>query len=512
MPISLKLPVLDDNPILLAETRTNKIIEFVRDLPFSDPISAAADLVEELQILNSQKVAFSNRVNALEVYRPAAIQIHQALIPQFSNTSLPISKNEKSFAVAATNLWQEIAYGYKWALIDLQSKIINMSNEKSTALVIQRAIHALKEMAFISYLTYRTPSNWLWTELHQLYYSAAQQTAQKLIVEEGLADTNESSVNAVYTQALLLALANPHHLSSQDIVKTDAYLTRISADAELRGLGFVDAAAGVFLVDLNGEKPPIAFSKNKKVPDSETDILLLTVKLAKRIHTHLKLLREGVVPNDGSLPSNAIQDDYEELLGQLITHFGKSPLRAFSRSRKNDGLELGIGINDAHHFVQKIGDDFENLIVQSAAIKPSRWQVLNVGAGGYALRKFNSSKVSMLVGDIAAIKNNTNLTWELGVVRWANVTELNQLDAGLELISPSVKAIEIKSEKNADGKGLLLPEMSALKQPASIVVPRGEYATGEALILIQDGEESSVLVTKRVERTATFERYQYSLI
>ena len=93
MPISLKLPNLDSNPILLAETRAHKINEFIQNLPFGDPIRAATDLIEELQIINSQKVAFTNRLNSLELYRPAAIQIYQDLIPHFSNASLPISKN-----------------------------------------------------------------------------------------------------------------------------------------------------------------------------------------------------------------------------------------------------------------------------------------------------------------------------------------------------------------------------------------------------------------------------------
>jgi hypothetical protein len=71
-----------------------------------------------LQILNSQKVAFANRINALELYRPSVIQIYQDLIPHFSNASLPIGKNEQAFADAAMHIWQEFAFGYKFALVD----------------------------------------------------------------------------------------------------------------------------------------------------------------------------------------------------------------------------------------------------------------------------------------------------------------------------------------------------------------------------------------------------------
>ena len=70
MPISLKLPNLDDNPILLAETRPHKITEFIQKLPYGDPITAATDLIDELQIINSQKVAFANRLNALRALPP----------------------------------------------------------------------------------------------------------------------------------------------------------------------------------------------------------------------------------------------------------------------------------------------------------------------------------------------------------------------------------------------------------------------------------------------------------
>ncbi len=513
MALSLKLPELDENPVLLAETRASKINAFVKNLPYSDPMKAAADLTEELQILNSQKATFSNRLNALELYRPAAVQIAQALIPQFSYSNLPISKNQKGYADAASELWQEMAYGYKWALIDLQNKIINLNGEKSTALVIQRAIHALKESALISYLTYHVPPRSFWSELHQLYYCALQQNAQQIIVNEDLIDSNESSVNTAYKELLLLALAHPHRLPGQDIVRTNQYLAKVANDVELEAVGQVDGSAGVFLVELDGSKPPTAYARNIDVPNSETDLLMITVKLAKRIHTHLKLLNDDILPNDGSLPINAVPAHYQDLLNHLMTHFGKAPLRAFSRAKKSDGMELGIGIHDAYYFAPKIGNDYKNLVVKSVAVIPSRWQILNVGAGGFALRKFNSSKVSMQVGDIAAIKNNESLYWELGVIRWASINELNQLDIGFELIAPNAMPILISGPKKKTAiKGLLLPEMPALKQKTSFIAQRGEFETGDKLIFKNNDTENKIVVSALIERTASFERYQYSLI
>ncbi len=513
MPLSLKLPSLDDNPILLAETRSNKISEFIQKLPFGDPISAATDLIDELQILNSQKIAFSNRLNALELYRPTAIQIYQDLLPHFSSAGMPLSKNEQAFADAAVQLWQEMSYGYKFSLVDLQNKILNINNSKVTAQVVQRAIHALKEIVLVYQLGYRTEPASLWSELHQLYYCAIQQSAEKLAVSDTLAKGDESSVNLAYTQVLLLALADPQHLANADIVKTDIYLSKICAHAELRPLGLIENPAGVFLVSLDSNKPPTPFAKNKELPDSKTDILLLTLGMARQIHQHIKMLQNGDLPNDGSLPLNAFESHFEDLLTRLIKNFGKSPKRLFSRTKKSDGVELGVGLMAAHHILQD-GDYSTNKVALAInAAKPSRWQVLNVSAGGCSLRKFSSSQTSAYIGDVVAMKNSKTATWEIAVLRWANVNTLNQLDVGLQLISPSATTAIAKHDNSAvEGEALLLPELSGLKQAASLLVARGFCKTGDTLAFVTESNTNKIMVSKLVERTARFERFQYNLM
>ena len=218
-----------------------------------------------------------------------------------------------------------------------------------------------------------------------------------------------------------------------------------------------------------------------------------------------------IVPNDGYLPSHALENQYQDLLAQLIKNFGKAQQRIFSRSKKSDGVELGIGLITAHHLVKSGKSKAKHDNVEGA-IKPSRWQILNVGAGGYALRKFSSSAASARVGDIVAMKNSKSATWELAVLRWANINEMNQLEVGVELISPSVVADIAKVENVSipiEGELLLLPEVSALKQSASIIAARGFCKLGNVLSFTK---HQNILVNKIVERTARFERFEYSLI
>ena len=513
MATSLKLPSLDNNPILLAETRAHKISDFIHKLPFGDPVTAAADLIDELQILNSQKVAFANRYNALEQYRPTAIQIYQDLLPHFNSASLPLSKNEQAFADSAIQLWQEFAYGYKFALIDLQNKILNINNSKTTAQVVQRAIHACKEIALVHHLTYRTPPANLWAELHQLYFCAIQQSAEKLAVPDQLASHNVSSVNLAYAQVLLMSLADPQHLANSDIIKTNHYLANIAEQAEIRPLGLIDNPVGVFLVALASDMPPVPFVKNKQVPNNETDVLLVTVNLARQIHQHLTLLQEGIVPSDGYLPSYALESNYQDLLARLMKNFGKAPHRVFSRSKKSDGVELAIGLMVSHHLIKNVSDSFTTSPNSAVTIKPSRWQVLNVSAGGFSLRKFSSSQASANIGDVVAVRSNKDKLWELAVLRWANISSTNQLDIGLELISPSVTAVTASfMNSSIEGEALLLPAITGLKQAASLITAKGFCKTDDQLKIEQATKISKIQIGKLVERTTRFERFEFSLI
>jgi cyclic-di-GMP-binding protein len=311
---------------------------------------------------------------------------------------------------------------------------------------------------------------------------------------------------------LLMALADPQHLTNSDIIKTDSYLSNIAEHAEIRPLGLIDNPVGVFLVGLDSDKPPVPFAKNKEIPNGDTDILLITINLARQIHQHLTLLQEGIVPSDGYLPSYALEGHYEDLLARLMKNFGKAQHRVFSRTKKSDGVELGIGLMVAHHLMSE-GKDFNNVAITALTVKASRWQVLNVSAGGFALRKFSTSQAAVYVGDIVAMKNAKNTLWELAVLRWANVNDISQLDVGLELISPSVSAITAHFiNSNIEGEALLLPEIVGLKQAASVVTARGFCKPGDNLKLEQANIITKVQIDKLVERTARFERYQFHLI
>lgn len=526
MALSLKLPELEDKPLINAETRPQKITQFISALPLSKPLEAASLLQDEMEILNRQKIAADARIKALEAYRPTVISLTESLAAEYCIAPLPLPSLARSNADAAKSLWQELAYGYKLAIVDLENKLFGLGSSKLTAHAARRAMESLSQLAMVYYQTYFTPPGTIWSDLHQLYLYAVQQSLHET---EVAIDGSTSSINLVYKQALLMSLADPQHLSPKDIKMVADYIARFADHTQLQGIAPLENPAGIFLISLNTDKPPIPYVKNVKETDGGNDILLITMDLARLLHHHIQMLQAGNVARNSGLPDNAGDPRYQDILVYLIKHWGASPKRIYNRSRKSDGVELGIGIAAAHYFVNsehhyispKAASDVTEIptyisSISSASQKKfnsSRWHALNISAGGMALRRFPNAEGNVRVGELLSVKNSNESNWSVGVLRWVSTNEQQQLDIGTQLIAPEAKAAGARTpEQNQFEPVLLLPELPAIKQPGSVVSACGMYSPARVLELEEHGKISRIMLTRLIERTGSFERFQFSYL
>lgn len=505
MSFTLDVPVLDANPVLIAELRPSKINEFIERLPLNNVFSAATILLEEMQILNRQKISADSRIKALELYRPSVIRLTSALQDLLTtNETYPMPAKLKSCFSSAELLWQELAYGYKLACLDYKAKLITRST-KSAVLASQRAVHSLHQLALVYYSTYYSPPTSIWADLHQLYYSALQQKTDKTEVSDTNSQRNNaSSVRAAYSQAMLIGMANPQHLTQSDIKLANDYLCHLSDLALLRSLAVTESHSGVFLIKLDSNQLPIPFNKNSHQPNINSDILLVTIDIARKMHQDLQILKEGKIPADGYFPSNTLNLNYVDLITYLIKQLGATPKRLFSRASQDNKVQLLFGVSAAF---QALEASTQNLV------KTSIWQVQNTSATGFALKKFQAVEVNIKVGDFIAMKETDDGIWSVGVLRWIIADEQDHVDIGFQLLTPTMQAISLKSDKLFNYENaLLLPELVALKVAQSIVVSRGIYQHGAVFDMMQGSTQHKVLVTKLLERTPSFERFEFSII
>lgn len=526
MALNLNLPAPKESSMIVAETRPRKISQSLADLDIQNPLDVASYLYIELEILNRQEVSPDDRLQALDIYRPLLINTARALAEDYINATLPLHDNAKLAAASAESLWLELGYGYKLALIGLQNKLIKIGTGKSSAHAIQRAMHAIAEHAMVYYQTYSALPEYIWSDLHQLYFCAVQLGIQhtKVKAEKTIADSSgnlEFSIENTYTHALLMSLADPQHLTQKDMRLAAEFLAHHVGLAQISSVTPLESTTGAFIISLISNSPPIPYSKQKTSPDPNTDILLQTINLVRLTHQYLSMLQNDQWPKDGSIPTDGNRNDYIDLLTHLIKYWGITPKRIYGRSQKNGELELVAGIAAIHHASDNplpasashhTHIDIDNEI-QARLATPSRWQILNISATGMSVRRHPTAEKNIKIGSILGIKTKDEHNWSIGLVRWASCGNKDRLDIGIQLIAPQAKsAIANISGREHDEMVLMLPEITVTNQVATIIAPKGTFEPARTLTLTYNNVHQQVMLTKLIDRSNHFERIQYSVL
>ncbi|OIR04576.1 hypothetical protein GALL_132460 [mine drainage metagenome] len=520
MALNLNLPMTTASSMIIAETNPRKIGQLLANIDGQNPLDIASYLYIELEILNRQKVSPNDRIQALDAYRPLLINTAQALAVDYSNAALPLHDNAKVAAAAAESLWLELGYGYKLALVDLQNKLIKIGTNKISAHVIQHAMHAIAEHALVHYQTYLAPPEHIWGDLHQLYFCAVQLGIQNVNV--GLFPYPNFSIENSYVHALLMYLSDPQHLTQKDIRLAADFLAHHIGKTQITAVIPLESTSGAFIISLKSNKPPTPYSKQKDAPNPSTDILLQTIDLVRTIHQLLNNLLNNQWPKDGSIPIDGNRNDFIGLLTHLIKYWGIIPKRIFSRSQKNGELELVVGISDIYHASNHnnstttgadIDTNINTTVRQILPINPSRWQILNISAAGMSIRRHPTANKNIRIGCILGIKTKNETQWSLGLVRWASCGNRDRLDIGVQLIAPQAQsAIASINGREHNEMVLLLPEIPAANQAATIIAPKGTFEPARSLTLTYNNVYQHIMLTKLIEHSNHFERIQYSQI
>lgn len=525
MALNLHIPELKERPLIIAETRPSKISLNLKNLQSNNVLDVAAHLRAELTILNRQKVSANTRIQALNAYRNTLINTIQVLAKDYNNANLPLHDKAKLAATAAEHLWQELGFGYKLALIDLQSQLFKLGRDKDSVLVIQHAMHAVSELAMVYFQTYTTLPSHMWEDLYQLYFCAVQLGIQHQRASDHQMHAWSNvyfgfTIENAFKHALLMFLANPQNLTQKEIRLISEYLAHRVQDAQITAVTPLAVSYGAFIINLAVDNPPEPYSKQKDAPNPDVDILLQTIDLVRNIHSNLNVLQNNQLPADGSIAHDANREDYTHLLTHLIRHLGITLKRQYKRSEKFGELELVSGLPAAHFLSNdKTSDDASvtltaegrTLNAHHAQITTSRWQIINMSATGMCIRRHPTAEKNIKIGSLIGVKIRGEYHWGLGVVRWASCGSRDTLMIGVQMIAPYAQSVNLSSEKwDHDEMALILPQMSAMKEHSTIIAPKGTFEAGRRLLLKWNEQSHAIILTRLLDRTQHFERMQFS--
>jgi hypothetical protein len=562
-PLQLRVPTPTKQSLSFCNSTPRDLNRWLADLPKANLGETARLLYQGLVELNQLDIPADERMRLLELFRPEVYFICRSLERYFLNKAIMLEERARKVANLCQALQTHLATGYK---LVISEALHNPARDKGQLLAasLQRATHSLCLPLIRACQLYCPVPEGLWLELHQLYQLAAQHNLEKTAVRDGLARHGDTStVLEAYSVALLLGCAQTNQMRQNSIAPLAEVL---ETWAPLLVLQSAQLPSSLYAVGPNQDAPPRYRSlfKQEEVPGL---LGMDTQRLVDAIQQYLLLPDQPSKNAEFKVPEGFNLD----LLQHLGAAWGEIAERTFQRNPGQGTLTLCIGMSAAHFYLAG-GRSFADLLksdqeATSATFKQTNvtdvwagafdaqavdWEeglaladihysglkedakaedavepgevyptyslpVVNQSPGGYCLSWLKEVPAQLQAGELLAIQDTVQASWRVALVRWIRQVRGGGTQMGIELIAPSAQPCGLKLLRKGDPssqylRGLQLPAIEAISQPANLITPRLPFQQGNKVLININGVESKAVLGSRHSTSGSFNQFEFHLI
>ena len=325
-------------------------------------------------------------------------------------------------------------------------------------------------------------------------------------------DQPDVTLERLYVQSLLLALANPYGFLPSQLRTVLNYLQEHAQLAKLTPVPPVHRMAkAVAIVPIGHDFPP--FSANKGGSGEGSKLYLLTFDLAFQLQAQIRELESGgPLPREVGTNAEA-RLPYIALLKRLLRQWAIPPARQFNRLPSRARVVMCAGLPGVWQYSRGM-----NGSAQGTAAPPpmTQCQVVNHTTGGYALRQVDSAPASLRVGDLIALRVEGRPGLQVAMVRWfRNTLNDAMLEFGCELLSEKPEAAAAAPENAAEATCCRCSCCRKKKMRISprrapqLAAPAGAFALEQAVSLRRGSATGFAVLTKLVEQGPGFDLYEF---
>lgn len=574
--LSLKLPPHDLEVLSFSAPNPRKVKEWVEGLPQLNVGESARRLYAAIQELNRLKTDAETRFQLMEIMRGPIRYICKSLEKHFLNKSVVLPPKEAKIANLAQALQNHLATGYKAVCMQLLARVKNNDRDAKRLCqrAIHRAICEESLVLLRSFqLYFPAPPNF-WREMHLLYLIAQRFGMLEQVCDDPEEGGWESSIYETYERALLLATAKPNQLRQQQIEQVfDAarhwarFATVIDANAST-GLFAIDVTADsppVYQALMKRTTLPhnLRFFDASAISDHLRVLLQLppgqphpvaTFRVPEKLPNDLARI---LIQAWGVLTERAFTriDENGQLtlcLGLSATHYFASGRQDFTRmvqggtsALESDGSNPFIprgptnrraDLYETHDVwglqthrrdvllpdVDVVGSNIEKYVTGKQAEEKDKYPqyqctVVNTSPGGFCVSWNQDVPPQVKTGEIVGILENDQTHWSIGVIRWVKQFRNEGARMGIELVAPKAEAcgtqvVHKKGDSTEFMRTLMLPELKAIGQPATLITPNIAFHVGYKVNIAQEGGISKAQLIKQVTSTASFSQFQFKML
>lgn len=534
------------------DLRPGAVNAWIKDLPLASIGETARRLFGALTQTNRTRITPAERFRFIEQLREPVDYVLKGMEKHYVGVSLPLPEKNARIALLSKSMLMELVIGYKLILTEGLNSDDARLNRHQTTLCLYRALSYLDLLLLNTYQTYMLVPPAIWREIHMTF-----QRAENLGAEDSPIDKSDTAqtISTAYRQALLLALANPYSIGQKDLAALFGLLERWSANCRLRRMAGSGPGDRTLTVDLDGASPP---SANPHASNGQADIRILET----RELTGLIKTQHGEQTEDR--PAIPLAGD---ILDRIVAAWEGKAKRGFSRSSKTDDVRITIGLSAIHEFLSNPvgappGHHFEEPDVthdrasfsaqrvasvshndmpdvwdlhkrpheikvetRLSAEKPMHqsfsFRIIDESAGGYCLSQISTEPPPQIrVGDLVMIFQNPGVPGAetgLGIIRWIKNSKSLGFRIGVELVAPAATPVETalyggaRELRSSFLRALMLPELTVIRQAATLLTPT-IYRSGTHLLLSMPAVRQHVKLTRRIEHTNCFSRFEFEVL
>jgi hypothetical protein len=182
-----------------------------------------------------------------------------------------------------------------------------------------------------------------------------------------------------------------------------------------------------------------------------------------------------------------------------------------------DGAEPRVSPKTLSEF----GDPSGNSQAMPQAGAPYPVQTVNESAGGYCIRWQGDGIPKVKIGELIGVQSPSNpRSYGLGVIRWMKQLPDKSLDLGLEVFSTRCEAADVREASDGAARSrspafkcLVVKDTDpASNATASLLLNAMSLPTGVDLSLSTEAGEQLIRLTRLIEYSSAFARYQFEFV
>lgn len=559
----LRVPIPQKPGLSFCDASPRDLKRWIANLPKANIGETARQLYQALIELNQLRSASDNRLQLLELLRPEVYFVCKHLERHFLNQAIVLDERPRKVANLCQALQNHLAAGYKLIIASLAPQN-NAERNPLLSVALQRATHSLCGPLIRASQLYCPVPEGLWLELHQIYQIARERRLHKLAIRDPLArHTKGMSTERSYVVALLLGCARCNQMRQNGIARLAEVLEPWSALVSLQA---GDAPSSLFALAPQVDGPPryTSLFQDKELTNA---LGIDPHPLVDAIQEYLSLPAESASQSRLLVPEGLSTD----MLQHLSAAWGDISERTFNRTHGQGTLTLCIGMSALHFFLaderpfneilqqpsetktavfdpdasvedvwskafdtQKSANwdsklPFEEIQYSKAANQDKQTEpadaesyptfalpIVNHSPGGYCLSWPKEVPSRLQAGELLGVQDSPEQGWSVAVVRWIRQVRGGGTQMGIELIAPHAQACGLQLLRRAEAehnsqylRTLLLPEISAISRPATLITPRLPFQEGNKVMINFNDTERRAVLSRRQTSTGSFNQFEY---